>query len=720
MNTVDNVFLVVSHRKHDGGRVALGNVVIDVVTWGCCGQWSRVTVSAVEETMVFDNDATDADKTALASATSNQGRGSSPRRVAVLAGVLITIGVAIVSAPVVPANTVEHCLRACTLAEALYPAMTIKTILNADNGIFKKYEGCKTEDDCGGAGDCVAGACECDAAWTGQTCTTLALLPMDPDNGIRRPEAGSWGGSVVQIGKLFHMFVSDFGDCTLDAWQAASRITHAVSTHACGPFKPMETVQTPFAHNPTVHQTSDKHFVIYHITGKGHAHKDADCKEGGLLQPSSLLGDDLRGEHGTKMRFSLPVRRALQETPEAKIEAVKARIAAATAAGNADLAASLQHGLDHMTANLNMQTATVPAMQEAAPETAKVVKPVDTSALGAVEKQVAATEPAAPAEPAVAAEPAAPAEPAEPAEPAAPATATPAAGPGAAASTEDLTLLGQKGARLTLDKNSVVGVRMMSSTSVHGPWKASWSAPYTYEKEEPTLQCNNPAAWMGADDGSVMLYCKWATRESPASGFRFAAFKAANWRGPYNFVSMVNPEVSGEDPYVWFSKKRSMFHMIYHRMDPKANHPKVGSTAWSKDGINWRALDAPHAAFNASITLTTGQYLNTYRRERHQLLINDEGEPIALYNGVTARDKDYSRTTAQEIRSVKEDPVLKTDLGVDNGKNGVSGGEYRTAGWLVKDDPKLTPQTLKLGTPVKLASPTKKKGGKKAVKAKAE
>ena len=168
---------------------------------------------------------------------------------------------------------------------------------------------------------------------------------------------------------------------------------------------------------------------------------------------------------------------------------------------------------------------------------------------------------------------------------------------------------------------------------------------------------------MGAEDGSVLLYCKYATHEQPNRGFRFAVFRAPDWRGPYKFVSVVNEEVSGEDPYVWYCKNRQAFHMIYHRMDPNAkNHQKVPSSAWSKDGIRWRALEAPHAAFNASITLTNGKYVNAVRRERHQLLVDDDGEPIALYNGVTVRQHDFSRTTAQSIRRVKGQPHLGTDV----------------------------------------------------------
>ena len=60
-----------------------------------------------------------------------------------------------------------------------------------------------------------AGSCECDAAWLGETCSRLALLPAPRDAGYRRSDAGglvsSWGGSVLQRNGTWHMFVAEVG-----------------------------------------------------------------------------------------------------------------------------------------------------------------------------------------------------------------------------------------------------------------------------------------------------------------------------------------------------------------------------------------------------------------------------------------------------------------------------------------------------------------------------
>ena len=129
-----------------------------------------------------------------------------------------------------------------------------------------------------------------------------------------------------------------------------------------------------------------------------------------------------------------------------------------------------------------------------------------------------------------------------------------------------------------LNMDSIVGVRLLVASNVDGPWKSTWSTPYenaglVYDPTKPDapfphLQCNNPAALQNADDGSVLLYCKWATRtekKQGSRGFRIAVFKAAEWKGPYKFQAMLSPHVSGEDAYVWYSKKRQAYHMIYHR-----------------------------------------------------------------------------------------------------------------------------------------------------------
>ena len=149
--------------------------------------------------------------------------------------------------------------------------------------------GCATEANCAYSGDCVAGVCRCDAAWSGENCTTLVLLPATSINaaGLRRRSSSSWGGSAVldPMGKLYTMFFSDFGHCGLDSWQRNSRIGVALASKPLGPYAAMEKVALPpFAHNPTVHGPApDGSWLIYHIgSGEvgGHGSPVVNCTNG--------------------------------------------------------------------------------------------------------------------------------------------------------------------------------------------------------------------------------------------------------------------------------------------------------------------------------------------------------------------------------------------------------------------------------------------------------
>lgn len=428
------------------------------------------------------------------------------------------------------------------------PTSSLPTLSNSEKPaiVVAAAAPCKSEVDCGYAGDCVAGKCACDAAWTGPTCTSLAVLPTKVNAGLRRNSQGSWGGSVIKgEDNKYHMYVSDMkGGCSIEQWQAASQIAHATADDPQGPFKTVGVVKAPFAHNPTVHKAQDGTYVIYHIGS------DASARAAALRRCDlNFAGAFVQEDH---------MRRAGQF-------------------------------------------------------------PV---ALSVTEKVVRKFVP-----------------------------------------------LSQAAKDYTLDPGMVVGVKMMTSASPNGPWKSMQSAPYGVSEsvgQQPKWKCNNPAAYHGAVDGSVLLYCKFLADGPPAATarvFKYGIFKAPHWKGPYTFEKMITSDVTGEDAYVWYSKKRDAFHMIYHRWDPIGKRP---TTAWSKDGINdWHALEAPRCAFNASMQLEGGKIVNVERRERHQLLINDEGEPTMLYNGVTIGDDgnghDYSFTSAAPIRTDKS-TSLETDL----------------------------------------------------------
>jgi len=126
---------------------------------------------------------------------------------------------------------------------------------------------CTDDLGCSLNGVCSNGNCICDPQWTGGYCQLLNLKPApSKSNGFRERNTSSWGGSVVQVGTDYHMFVSRMsGGCGLDCWQGNSEIAHAVSPDPLGPFTFQEVILPFFAHGPTIHQLSDGTFLLLHL-----------------------------------------------------------------------------------------------------------------------------------------------------------------------------------------------------------------------------------------------------------------------------------------------------------------------------------------------------------------------------------------------------------------------------------------------------------------------
>lgn len=187
-----------------------------------------------------------------------------------------------------------------------------------------------------------------------------------------------------------------------------------------------------------------------------------------------------------------------------------------------------------------------------------------------------------------------------------------------------------------------VSVATQYSKAIDGPWqKLSVSGS----------MCNNPGAWL-LRNGSVLLACKMVL--DPAADRQMVMYIAPSWRGPFKFAKIA--PVFGEDPYIW-QDPRGHFHMLLHSMLPH----KIGTTAWSPDGLNWTPNGFggppnpnPLESFPHTIALEGGGSKSLARRERHQLLFNKQGWPVALFNGVTSSSEarpDRCWTAVQPIKA---------------------------------------------------------------------
>ena len=144
---------------------------------------------------------------------------------------------------------------------------------------------CATDADCGLLGDCVAGACACDAGWTGATCASLALAPAPPDSGLRQSNSSNWCGTILRDpadAGLFHMLNADFGGCAagLNIWLTGSRVIRSTSRGSpLGPFTPAwgaggaEVAVAAEAHNPQAIVAPDGTHLLF----DSYAGPDAGC-----------------------------------------------------------------------------------------------------------------------------------------------------------------------------------------------------------------------------------------------------------------------------------------------------------------------------------------------------------------------------------------------------------------------------------------------------------
>ena len=123
---------------------------------------------------------------------------------------------------------------------------------------------CTTKHDCSLLGDCVGGACVCDAGFKGITCCELDLAPASRDGGYRNHSQTSWGGQVLKgtpaTGGFYHnvMYASAFvNNCSLKEFGTNSESVHAVSPTPGGPFRLADIALPPFHHSTTAIQAPD-------------------------------------------------------------------------------------------------------------------------------------------------------------------------------------------------------------------------------------------------------------------------------------------------------------------------------------------------------------------------------------------------------------------------------------------------------------------------------
>ena len=114
------------------------------------------------------------------------------------------------------------------------------------------------------------------------------------------------------------------------------------------------------------------------------------------------------------------------------------------------------------------------------------------------------------------------------------------------------------------------------------------------------------------------------------------------------------PFDENEDPFLW--KSRRGYHALFHAntwTDSRgANHPvrtSAGRYAYSSDGVEWTYSETP--AYNGSVVFPNGSTVALSRMERPFLVMDADGQPEFLVNGVQTYDWDARTfTLVQKLR----------------------------------------------------------------------
>lgn len=126
------------------------------------------------------------------------------------------------------------------------------------------------------------------------------MEPAYGSNSTARTQAtNSWGGTVLQVGAEFHLFVSEMANhCGLGAWTSASQCSHAVGASAVGPFAYRDTAVGVWCHNAhAVFDPDTAEYFLFHIGNGTHDGRVANC---------TRSEGDGSGDDGGSMRLAPP------------------------------------------------------------------------------------------------------------------------------------------------------------------------------------------------------------------------------------------------------------------------------------------------------------------------------------------------------------------------------------------------------------------------------
>lgn len=158
---------------------------------------------------------------------------------------------------------------------------------------------------------------------------------------------------------------------------------------------------------------------------------------------------------------------------------------------------------------------------------------------------------------------------------------------------------------------------------------------------------SNAAPAFAPDKKSLLMAYKGLSKAAPGkppctdgSGKACISFASAdNWFGPWTRLTSNDGVVlRGEDPSLFHNGRG--WHMIYeYYQDPDAHGVRaVGAHAFSENGSDWTVTNTSSWVTTAAIL--DGENVILRHRERFQVVTDDTGAPVALFNGACDQPND--------------------------------------------------------------------------------
>lgn len=189
-----------------------------------------------------------------------------------------------------------------------------------------------------------------------------------------------------------------------------------------------------------------------------------------------------------------------------------------------------------------------------------------------------------------------------------------------------------------------LSLQLRSSKSVKGPWnKRTLFQWHAGDANDPFCRMEAPTVAFGPQGEVRMVLNAFPCAPvawTPEVDHLYLV-TAPHWDGEYTRQDSLGPLMrkcpgcGAEDPFVWKSKRG--YHLLLHTLGSSGG-PAAGSLGFSLDGFNWSSHpDSVYAAeppYPDSVTWTDGTSDTFYRRQGPSLILDADGQPSYLINGV--------------------------------------------------------------------------------------